>query len=206
VFKVKPKRDFLMLKMITAAAAVIGLSATQLAAENYDMVDYYVSAILPSLQFKAGGKPKKTGQTTVYTNYDDGYYKKGVAHSYTRDNTKEVVTDNVTGLVWQDDTAAASTSLAWQGAIDYCTALELGGYTDWRLPTAMELLAIVDNGRFGPTIDMSKFVNTLTGDYWSATTNAANTSYAWIVLFYVGHSHNYTKTDTYYVRCVRAGE
>jgi len=47
---------------------------------------------------------KKTGQTTSYTAYDDGYYQTGVTPSYTRDDTNDIVTDNLTGLMWQDDT------------------------------------------------------------------------------------------------------
>ncbi len=118
----------------------------------------------------------------------------------------DIVTDTATGLAWQDDATAASTSLAWQGAIDHCEALELGGYTDWRLPNKNELLSIVDLNRYNPAI-YGAFQNTSTSYYyWSATTNAASTSDAWVVYFSYGYSGSYYKTDTYYVRCVRAGQ
>lgn len=48
-------------------------------------------------------KLKKTGQTVSYYANDDGDYQKGITPSYSRDDAKEVVTDNVTGLMWQDD-------------------------------------------------------------------------------------------------------
>lgn len=32
----------------------------------------------------------------------------------------------------------------WEGAVNYCSSLELGGITDWRLPTRNELLETVD--------------------------------------------------------------
>jgi hypothetical protein len=55
----------------------------------------YVSTALPIV--------KKTGQVKSYEKYDDGYYQKGADPSYTRDNEKEIVTDNLTGLMWQDN-------------------------------------------------------------------------------------------------------
>ena len=53
-------------------------------------------------------KVLKTGQTTSYAANDDGTYQKGVARSYTRNGASGIVTDNVTGLQWQDNAAAAS--------------------------------------------------------------------------------------------------
>lgn len=55
----------------------------------------------------------KTGQTDIYEIGDDGYYQKGVERSYTRDDDKKVVTDNVTGLMWQDDVDAATVQKPW---------------------------------------------------------------------------------------------
>ena len=82
---------------------------------------------------------KKTGQTQSYTDYDDGYYQKGVAPDYTRDDSKEIVTDKVTGLQWQDNSEAKTVSKNWSDAKSYCEALTLGGHNDWRLPTIEEL-------------------------------------------------------------------
>ena len=61
-------------------------------------------------------KVTKTGQTTTYTNFDDGYYQKGSTKTYTRDSVAQIVTDNYTGLMWQDDVIGTTTT--WQGAID----------------------------------------------------------------------------------------
>ncbi len=174
--------------------------------------------IVPS----GSSKIKKTGQTTSYTNYDDGYYQKGIAHSYTRDDTKEIVTDNVTGLMWQDNAtitkqwvttanynAGNYSDTSGDTATTYCNDLTLGGYSDWRLPTRGELLDIVDNGRFNSAID-PMFVNTTSGNYWGATSYAGNTSHAWLIDFGYGGTYtynlNYDKYYSYYVRCVRAGQ
>ncbi|MDR1988116.1 MAG: DUF1566 domain-containing protein [Candidatus Peribacteria bacterium] len=56
---------------------------------------------------------------------------------------------------------------------------------------------------YNPSIDTAYFTNTASSRYWSSTTNASNTSYAWVVYFYYGHSFRVGKTSSYYVRCVR---
>ena len=158
---------------------------------------------------------KKTGQTKSYDEYgnevtdgsikDDGYYQKGVTPSYTRDDTKEIVTDNITGLMWQDDADASSVTKNWSDAKTYCENLTLGGYTDWRLPSIDELEGIVDFEHYNPAIDPT-FQHVTSYFYWSSTTYAVRTDYAWIVNFGSGYSDGGGKTRTSYVRCVRAGQ
>jgi hypothetical protein len=43
-------------------------------------------------------------------------------------------------------------------------------------------------------------------DYWSATSLADGTNYAWIVYFGSGYTYSYRKGYSHYVRCVRAGQ
>lgn len=97
-----------------------------------------------------------TGQTRSYgvrgeliTNgslKDDGYYKKGLGRSYSRNNN--IVTDKITGLQWQDDARAKSVKLAYKNGIKYCSDLILDGYDDWRLPDIIELNSISHYGRY----------------------------------------------------------
>ncbi|MBN2782884.1 MAG: DUF1566 domain-containing protein [Campylobacterales bacterium] len=117
----------------------------------------------------------------------------------------DIVTDNTTGLFWQDNSDAKELTKTWQEAIDYCEALKLGGYSDWRLPNKNELLSIVDYSLYIPSIN-STFENITSGYYWSSTTNADSTSYAWDVDFGYGGAGNYGKTGSTYVRCVRGGQ
>jgi len=114
---------------------------------------------------------------------------------------KGVFKDTVTGLMWQDDEDAKSVERDWQGAIDYCKSLTLAGFSDWRLPSYEELNTIVDNSR-KPAIKAG-FQNVATSYYWSSTTDAGNTSYAWFISFYYGNGSSYGKAGNYYVRCVR---
>lgn len=147
---------------------------------------------------------KKTGQTTSYFNYDDGFYQKGVDINYTRDNSNGVVTDNVTGLMWQDNAAAASQTGTWSEADNYCSALDLplGIYSDWRLPTIDELTFIVDRRKSTKTIH-SSFQNVTTTHYWTSTVDAANSSNKWVIRFDTARDGTLDITNTRNVRCVR---
>ena len=151
-------------------------------------------------------KVLKTGQTVSYAANDDGTYQKGTTRSYVRNGANGIVTDNVTGLQWQDNAAAASTTATWANANSTtCQALNtavFGGYTDWRLPTETELSMLPDYGRSNPAIDTT-FVNTASSYYWSSTSYAAVTTRAWSVFFDYGYVYNGAKGDSNYVRCVR---
>ncbi len=120
------------------------------------------------------------------------------------DNGNGTLTDNVTGLIWQQ--AADDTTRTWQDALGYCNNNPhppLPG-RDWRLPNIKELESIVDDTRFSPAID-PVFTGTALTAYWSATTYASTTSNAWQVDFNYGNVGSALKTDTAYVRCVHSG-
>jgi hypothetical protein len=114
-----------------------------------------------------------------------------------------IVTDSVTSLQWQDDAIGSDTT--WQGTIDRCEALSLGGYTDWRLPNLNELKSIVDRTKSTPAI-VSGFTNTSSSSYWSSTTGVGYSNDAWGVYFNDGDVGSNAKFNSDYVRCVRAGE
>jgi len=134
-----------------------------------------------------------------------------VSADFTRDDNTKIVTDNETGLQWQDN---ETTERSWQDAIEYCEALTLGSYDDWRLPNTNELDSIVDDTKYNPS--MSPVFQTSAYDYyWSSTTNAGRLinpvmvmyrKGAWLVDF--GHGGRFSYMDymnrtNYNVRCVR---
>jgi len=117
--------------------------------------------------------------------------------------TDSIVKDSVSKLEWQDDTIG--TTVDWQGAIDRCEGLTLGGHDDWRLPNINELKSIVDRSKSNPAI-VDGFTKTSSDYYWSSTTYEGGKNGAWIVLFNYGYVNYSAKGSSSYVRCVRGGQ
>lgn len=124
------------------------------------------------------------------------------APSFTN-NGNGTVTDNGTGLMWQQ---AEPGSMTWANALSYCEGLSLGGQSDWRLPNAKELGSVTDDTKDNPAIDATYFPNTNAYNYWSSTTSAVYTDGAWRADFSNGHVGYFIKSNNHYVRCVRAGQ
>ena len=99
------------------------------------------------------------------------------------DNEDGTVSDYATGLMWQkaDDGKARN----WKESLAYAENLELGSYSDWRLPNAKELHSIVDYSRSPQTTNSAAinpiFITTEINDpqgksgqypyYWTGTTH-----------------------------------
>jgi hypothetical protein len=123
------------------------------------------------------------------------------------DNGDGAVSDNVTGLMWQKTVPATlpPPSQIWNDAVATCRGLRLAGFDNWRLPSAIELLSIVDYEKAKPAIDQAVFPNTPTYPFWtSSTTPSAGATY-WVVLFDDGRTiPQGAFTQMYsYARCVR---
>ncbi|MBF0379328.1 MAG: DUF1566 domain-containing protein [Desulfamplus sp.] len=121
-------------------------------------------------------------------------------------NGDGTVSDSATGLMWQQDTGktvTGGTTMVWKDALSYCENLNLGGYTDWRLPTAKELRSIADYTVYSPVIDTSVFRDTFMSFYWSSSTCADYINCALGVHFNDGEGHGYSLNYTGYVRAVR---
>jgi len=142
----------------------------------------------------------KTGQTNSYTTSDDGALQKGVTWPnprFTVQADTNVVKDNLTGLMWARNANLSGGSPNWNYAVAYCTNLTYGGYSDWRLPNVRELLSLVDFGWGPPALcntagtgqwtQNDPFTGVQSGYYWSSTTDAGYTSYAWYVHLYDGY-------------------
>ena len=114
---------------------------------------------------------RKTGLTTSYRAGDDGDYEAGQALPSPRftDNGDGTVTDNQTGLMWTQDANLAGTSNSWTEAIDFCNALSLAGYDDWRLPNVIETLSLLDytSGLVGP--EFPGIFSNVDSPYWTSS-------------------------------------
>jgi len=110
------------------------------------------------------------------------------AMGYT-DNGDGTVTDKITGLMWQQTSSGPST---WAQAVAHCPTVTVGGHNDWRLPTRIELLSLVDYSvTVGTTsmINVTFFPSIANAYYWTSTVQAsAPSSQACIVNFYQGGS------------------
>ena len=106
------------------------------------------------------------------------------------------VKDNITGLIWEGKTddgglrdkdrtytnqgggAATDTS----GYVAAVNALNLCGFSDWRMPTRSELTNLVDYGKTGiAPINATSFGNTALAEYWSADVVSNDSAQAWYV-------------------------
>ncbi|WP_231864953.1 DUF1566 domain-containing protein [Sorangium cellulosum] len=112
------------------------------------------------------------------------------------------VLDRSTGLVWQRH--ASQTRFIWSDALAHCEDLDLAAKSDWRLPSAKELLSIVDDRRSGPAIDLEAFPGTPSDVFWSSTPAIGSAEKAVLVNFTNGASQGHTVRDRRLVRCVRS--
>ena len=94
------------------------------------------------------------------------------------DNSDETITDNATGLMWQQ--ADDGQTRDWENALIYAESLTLAGYSDWRLPNAKELQSIVDYNRC-PDITNSPAISPLfsTTEIIDPDGNAGQYGYFW---------------------------
>jgi hypothetical protein len=139
----------------------------------------------------------RTGQTTSYAPGDDGGLQKGVAWPSPRftDNDDGTVTDNLTGLVWLKNANCFGTR-TWADALRDANNLASGscGLTDgstvgqWRLPNVNELESLVHAGQadIATWLNTQGFSNVEPKPYWSSTTYARDTGYAWYVYMWDG--------------------
>jgi len=101
--------------------------------------------------------------------------KDRIAKVYDRDDalfivnrTKQVITDTSTGLMW--DRMPDKIQYTYAQAIYYAKQSELGGYTDWRLPTIDESVDIHNLYYDGRIAILQDEFCTFSGNFWTQTT------------------------------------
>jgi alpha-tubulin suppressor-like RCC1 family protein len=144
-----------------------------------------------------------------------------------------MVRDNVTGLIWEVKTDDGSihdkdNTYTWYDSNpetnggfagtdgdgtdteDFIKELNdsnYGGFSDWRLPTSLELVHIFNADNHNPAIDQTFFPNTMPSPYyWSSTSFIKDKPIAWAVYFAYGNVIKFGKDSFNYVRAVRGGQ
>ncbi len=119
-----------------------------------------------------------TGQTlnATATPGEDSDYTLN-APSFT-DNGNSTITDNVTGLMWQKTDNGEST---WDIAVTNAATITTGGYTDWRLPTPLEAMSILNHNN-NPALNSTYFLNNASGTpgyWWTSDIFGSSTTNVW---------------------------
>lgn len=120
-----------------------------------------------------------------------------------RDSTREVVIDDSSKLMWQDDISVINTLKDHDIAETYCENLQYIGQSNWRLPKIEEFELIVDKKNTKNYINKAFKYNVPDG-YWASKAH-------WRTLwFYADYMHFISGTAYYdsrhkekYIRCVR---
>ncbi|MEW6115444.1 MAG: DUF1566 domain-containing protein [Nitrospirota bacterium] len=138
----------------------------------------------------------QTGQVTCHDTFgreipctgsgQDAEFKRGISWPVPRFEQKdEMVLDRLTGLIWTQDANPAVFPVTWQEALDYIADMNRErtfGYSDWRLPNRRELRSLMSHQTRKPALpEGHPFRNVFSGWYWTSTTAAINTAYAWYI-------------------------
>jgi len=113
--------------------------------------DYPIADSAQKKTYDDGGAITFPSQGQPFDGQDAQYV--GTLPAY-RDNGDGTVTDLQTGLMWQQD---PGDKMSFDDAVAGAATFNLGGYTDWRLPTIKELYSLIEfNGYTGMTAAESR--------------------------------------------------
>ncbi|HNR87497.1 MAG TPA: DUF1566 domain-containing protein [Spirochaetota bacterium] len=162
-----------------------------------------------------------TGQTTCGdcpgSGNDSNYPNVPLSRNFTDNGL--TITDNRTGLIWvkctqglsgSDCTTGSASTYTWSAAMNACSSLSYSSRANWRLPSVVELMTLINFENEGPSLDTVYFPNIPSSagrSYWTSTSFSSDSSYAWYVSFENGYtqllnSSENVKDKTYFVRCV----
>lgn len=120
-----------------------------------------------------------------------------------------LVHDAATGLFWPRSANLLGYPLPWAEALTAVADLNAQrflGRADWRMPNRRELRSLVDHGRKMPALPAGHpFRDVFLGWFWSSTTKAGRTAYAWNTHLEGGRTF-FSRKDEYRLLWPVAGE
>lgn len=125
---------------------------------------------------KSMKKLPDTGQTTSYTNTPGEDSDYNINPPYFINNGNGTITDTVTGLMWQQVDGGEMT---FDKALIYANDLVLGGYSDWRMPSVLELNSLLNHDKNNPALNTSFFTATAAQYWWSGQKQVNDGNKAW---------------------------
>lgn len=117
-----------------------------------------------------------TGQISSYTSTfgeDSDYLINTPSYS---NNGNGTITDNVTGLMWQQVDGGEMT---FENALTYCDNLVLGGFSDWRLPIPIEAFSILNHQNNNPAMNTTFFPSSGAEYWWTSIFELNSATKVW---------------------------
>jgi hypothetical protein len=112
----------------------------------------------------------------------------------------DTLIDNVTGLMWERKPAGDYRTQPLSAA--HCESLELGGYSDFRLPSMIEMATWLDTV-VAPQLDASLLAEPHPGLHWTSSVYVAESAAHWSVNLMDGVIRPFPDTETFQTQCVR---
>jgi hypothetical protein len=123
-----------------------------------------------------------------------------------KDNGDGTITDLATNLMWMQSPKRVAVS--YEEAEEYCGTLTQGGYSGWRLPTAPEWKALIDESQQNPALPKGHpFRNIMVSVlHWSKTKDANLAGRIYVADLFTGKVGAQSKSKDYIVWPVRYAE
>jgi hypothetical protein len=117
-----------------------------------------------------------TGQTTSYTTTPGEDADYNINPPFFINNSNGTITDTVTSLMWQQVDGGEMT---FDKATTYANDLVLGGYSDWRMPSILELNSLLNHDKNNPALNTVYFTATAAQYWWSGQKQVNDANKAW---------------------------
>lgn len=166
------------------------------------------SSLLAQLVQKSLFHLPDTGEETSYTNSFGEDSDFSIYPPSFQINSDATVLDEHTKLQWQ---RADGGEMTIENARLYCDTLTLGGFNDWRLPTAIEAFSILNHQFTNPSLDVSVFTSSAAEYWWTSSKQVNDSTRIWVTNA-GGGIGNHPKSETisaggnkrFHVRAVRS--